>query len=225
MKPLFLLIALVLCAPAFAARQSFPPQDEAVNDPELEAFRADLLARVAARDIEAVVAASCPDIYLSHGGSGGPRELRANLEPTSQTMADSTSPQANTSREEYWTALQETLSQPGFFDSEGEFWMPHQWKLTLPASLDPLEVYFVTGQNVALRNEPSPAGAVLDQISYEVVIIRDYQGDKDYQLVRLTDGVSGYMHRDYLWSMIGYRAALVKSESGDWQLCTFVAGD
>lgn len=207
-----LAIALI-CGPALADRQSFPPLDEADRDPSLVAFRDNLLANVEARDIEAVIASACADIYLSHGGEGGPEELRANLAPDQESQQD------------YWAALQTTLSQPGYFDDQGEFWMPHQWQITLPADLDPTIAYFVTGENVSLRQGASSDMPVLALISHEVVLIPQFQPDADYQRVLLTDGTPGFMHRDFLWSMTGYRAALVKSGTGEWQLCSFVTGD
>lgn len=225
MKWQIAVLSALLCAPAMADRQSFPPPNQAAIGARLEAFRADLLDKVTARDTDAVVATACPDIYLSHGGNGGPDELRANLDLDPESLTEDLRPQAEMLRESYWQSLQDTLAQPGYFDEDGEFWMPHQWRLSLPASLDPFETYFVTGENVTLRQAPSRAGIVLGLISYEVVIIKKYLDDKAYQLVRLTDGTQGYINSDYLWSMVGYRAALVKSETGKWQLCTFVTGD
>lgn len=214
-----LLLLLLAGGPALADRQSFPPVDEAERDPTLVAFRDSLSASVAARDTKAVIAAVCPDIYLSHGGSGGPEEFLEYLDPATGDA------QEDQNRETYWNDLETTLSQPGYFDDEGEFWMPHQWQITLPASLDPFVTYFVTGQNVTLRQAAEPGAPVLNQISHEVVIITDYRDDTDYQPVMLTDGTSGFMHRDFLWPMTGHRAAFVKSDAGDWQLCTFVSGD
>ena len=89
----------------------------------------------------------------------------------------------------------------------------------------PVLAYFVIGDRVTLRQTPSRDGGILDMISHEVVLVPDYQDGSEYQLIRLTDGTFGYMHSDFLWSMTGYRAALVKSDAGDWQLCTFVTGD
>ncbi len=219
-----LAIALT-CGPAAADRQTFPPVDQANLDPALVAFRADLLAKVEARDIDAVIASACTDIYLSHGGDGGPEEFRANLVVDPETLSDEPRDQADDIRAAYWTALQDTLSQPGYFDDQGEFWMPHQWQITLPADLDPAITYFVTGENVSLRQGATLGAPILGLISHEVVIVPDFQSGADYQQVLLTDGTQGFMHGDFLWSMIGYRAALVKSEDGDWQLCTFVTGD
>ncbi|RBW57763.1 SH3 domain-containing protein [Ruegeria sp. A3M17] len=213
------LMSLLFCGPALADRQSFPPVDEAERDPTLVAFRDSLLASVAARDTEAVIATACPDIYLSHGGNGGPGEFLEYLAP------ENSGSQENQSRDIYWGDLESTLSQPGYFDDEGEFWMPHQWQITLPASLDPYEAYFVTGEDVTLRQAAEPGSPALSLISYEVVIVPTYRDGTDYQPVMLTDGTRGFMHGDFLWPMTGHRAAFVKSGAGEWQLCTFVSGD
>ncbi|WP_170413729.1 SH3 domain-containing protein [Ruegeria atlantica] len=204
-----LLLWLLIYGPALADRQTFPPADEAERDPTLVAFRNDLLADVTAQNTDALIAAACPDIYLSHGGEGGPEELREYL----------------TANDTHWGDLETTLSQPGYFDDEGEFWMPHQWQITLPASLDPYLAYFVTGKNVSLRQAAEPGAPVLSLISHEIVIITSYRNDADYQPIMLTDGTRGFMHSDFLWPMTGHRAAFVKSDAGEWQLCTFVSGD
>ncbi len=225
MKYIKVALAVLICGPAWADRQSFPPVDQAEQDPTLVEFRQDLLAKVAARDTEAVIAAACPDIYISHGTESGPEGFRQSLTVPPESLDDETRDQADTLREAYWSALEDTLSQPGYFDDEGEFWMPHQWQITLPASLSPFVAYFVTGEKVTLRQAPSRSGGILDLISHEVVLVPEYKEGSEYQLIRLTDGTFGYMHSDFLWSMVGYRAAFVKSDAGDWQLCTFVTGD
>lgn len=219
------LLALLCCGPVLAQRQTFPPVDEADRDPTLAAFRADLLEKIAARDTEAVVAAACPEIYLSHGSNGGPEEFRLNLTVPPESLSEEFRQEADDLRESYWNALEDTLAQPGYFDDQGEFWMPYYWRLGLPASLDPFTAYFVTDADVALRQLPSRAGQIVELISHEVVIVPDYRPDSEYQSVRLTDGGAGHLHSEFLASMVGYRAALVKSEAGEWQLCTFVTGD
>ncbi|SDW35719.1 hypothetical protein SAMN05444358_101608 [Ruegeria halocynthiae] len=218
-------LALLLCGPAIAQRQSFPPIDEAEQDPSLLAFKADLLKRIAARDTEAVVAAACPDIYLSHGSADGPDAFRTNLTVPPELLGEEFRDEADELRETYWADLQNTLSKPGYFDDQGEFWMPSHWRIALPASLDPFTAYYVSAEQVSLRRSPSISGGIVDLISHEVVIVPDYQSEEPYQKIRLTDGTTGYMHSDFLTSMVGYRAALVISDTGDWQLCTFVTGD
>ncbi len=225
MKLFLLVLTLLICGPAFAQRQSFPPVDEAEQDPSLQAFRADLRAHIEARDTDAVVAAACPDIYLSHGSEGGPDEFRTNLTVPPELLGDEFKDEADELRDTYWADLQNTLSQPGYFDDQGEFWMPAHWQITLPASLDPFTAYFVPAERVSLRQSPSISGTIIGLVSHEVVIVPDFQPDNPYQKVRLTDGTPGFIYNDFLTSMSGYRAALVKSDSGDWQLCTFVTGD
>ncbi|WP_254438702.1 hypothetical protein [Ruegeria arenilitoris] len=111
-----LLLTVVICGPALADRQSFPPVDQADRDPSLIVFREALLAQVAARDTDAVVAASCPDIYLSHGGDGGPEELRSNLTLDQEAPSEEQRENADALRAQYWSDLETTLSQPGYFD-------------------------------------------------------------------------------------------------------------
>ncbi len=219
------MLAAVICGPALADRQSFPPVDEADQDPTLVAFRTDLMAKIKARDTEAVIAAACPDIYLSHGGDGGPEELRERLVLDPETLPEQDRRHADKISEWFWTDMEHTLAQPGYFNDEGEFWMPHQWQITLPASLDPYMAYFVSAEDVTLRQSPNLGAPILDLISYEVVIVREFSEFDDYQQVLLTDGGQGYMHGKFLWPMVGYRAAFAKSDTGQWQLCTFVAGD
>lgn len=225
MKFCTVLLVAMICGPALADRQTFPPIDQADQDPSLVVFRVELRAKVAARDVDAVAASACPDIHVGHGVESGPDAFRTNLTVASEALAEEDSDQADAIRDAYWKALEDTLSQPGYFDDQGEFWMPHQWQITLPASLDPAVAHFVTAEKVTLRGSPSRSGAILALISHEVVLVPEYQDRAEYQFVRLTDGGTGYLHSDFLWPMTGYRAALVKSEVGDWQLCTFVSGD
>ncbi|KIC44520.1 hypothetical protein RA28_16605 [Ruegeria sp. ANG-S4] len=222
----YLRFALVLlCGPALADRQSFPPADQAERDPSLAAFRDDLLAKVQARDLDAVIAAACSDIDLSENSAGGPEAFRALLTTGVETQNEVPSDASETEPNALWDALADTLTQPGYFDEQGEFWMPHQWQITLPADLNPKFAFFVTGENVSLRQAGAQSSPVVGLISHEVVLVPSFQPTLDYQSVFLTDGTPGHMHKDYLWPMNGYRAAFVKSDTGDWQLCSFVTGD
>lgn len=225
MRVLAAVFAIGLAQPAWAEREQFTPQDTAIQDPSLVAFRAELQRAVAERQIERVVSLACPDIYLSHGGSGGPTELRQNLSLPSETLDPSHFDQANALRESYWNDLAKTIASAGYFDDEGEFWMPTQWGIQLPAAMDPFETYFVKGTRVSLRSGADRSSPLLQTISHELVTVPAFDPEQDYQSVLLTDGTAGYMHHDFLWSMVGYRAAFVKTPNKVWQLCTFVSGD
>ncbi|WP_353331357.1 SH3 domain-containing protein [Phaeobacter sp. NW0010-22] len=225
MRTLAIVLGVALTQPAFADRQQFPPLDQATQDPSLVTFREELKQAVAARDIERVVSVACPDIYLSHGGNGGPAELRQNLTRPLETSGEPERDQADALREAYWDNLAETISSAGYFDDEGEFWMPTQWGIRLPPELDPFQTYFVDGTRVSLRQGSGRDSPLLQTISHELVTVSAFDLEQDYQNVLLTDGTTGYMHRDFLWSMVGHRAAFYKTRQGIWQLCTFVSGD
>ncbi|MCV2890059.1 SH3 domain-containing protein [Ruegeria aquimaris] len=210
---LVLICALLLsAAPTLAGRQSFPPQDEAARDPSLVAFRDALRAAVARREIEALTAAACPDLMLSDNGPGGPEELRQFLNDP------------NADVEARWQVLAETLDAPGYFDDDGEFWMPYHWRIHLPARIDAALSYFTNGENVNLRAAPDREAPVVARVSFEVVLTEAADAYRDYQAVILTDGTQGYLHRDFLVQMSGYRAAFAVSPEGAWQLCTFTTG-
>lgn len=210
-------LAVLLCAaPAFADRMSFPPQDEASRDASLVAFREDLRTAVAGRDLETLLAAACPDLTLSDDGPGGPEELRHLL------TVGANRPAADVDAS--WAALARTLATPGYFDADGEFWMPSHWRIHLPARIDPSQSWFTAGENVNLRAAPSRDAAVVTRVSYEVVLAEQETPDSDYRAVILTDGTRGFLHRDYLVQMSGYRAAFAASPDGTWQLCTFTSG-
>lgn len=225
MRALVAVICISLAQSAWADRKQFNPQDEAAQDPSLVVFRKDLQKAVTDRDVERVVAVACPDIYLSHGGSGGPTELRQNLTLPPETLDESNRDQADALREAYWNDLAKTIASAGYFDDEGEFWMPTQWRIPLPADLDPFDTYFIDGTRVSLREGPSRNSPILKTLSHELVTVPTFNPEQDYQSVLLADETNGYMHRDFLWSMVGHRAAFVKTPEGIWQLCTFVSGD
>ncbi|MVO14447.1 SH3 domain-containing protein [Parasedimentitalea huanghaiensis] len=222
--------ALIVCfvglgSPLVAQRIHLSPVDQAEKDPTLTIFRTQLLTDIIARDTEAVVAASCNQIYLSHGGNGGHDEFRHNLTLPEESLSEEYRPQADALREAYWKNLQKTLQQPGYFADSAEFLMPFHWQIDLPDEIDIFEAYFVNGRHVALRQSADSKATILEQISHEVVTIAKFDENALYQHVTIGDSRTGYMHRDYLWPIVGYRASLTKTANGDWQLCSFVAGD
>lgn len=216
MRAVLLPLLLSLAQPVLAERQSFPPRDEAADNPAVLAARDALRAAVAARDLDGVSAATCPDLNLSDDGPGGPEELRQML-----TVSETNSESAVEGR---WQMLAEALAAPGYFDAEGEFWMPYHWRIQLPARIDPAQAFFVNGENVNLRQAPDRTGTILTRVSFEVVLTAGFDPEAEYRAVILSDSTRGYLHRDFLTPMSGPRAALVQSSEGPWYLCTFASG-
>lgn len=218
-------LCLCLATAAVAQPIRLTPVDQARRDPSLVSFRADLMAAIADRDADRVSTMACDDIYLSHGSNGGTEEFRAALTLSEDTLAEEYRDQAPILREAYWTALETTLSQPGYFADTDQFWMPFHWQIDLPDHLDPFSSYFVIARNLLLRDAPTQEGSVIARLSHELVTIPEFDDGAQYQQVETWNGTRGYAHRDYLWSMVGYRASFIKEETGDWRLCMFVAGD
>ncbi len=225
MKKIILLTALSLGSSLAAQTLRVSPVDQAAQDPSLVTFREQLLNDIAAKDVKAVLNASCDGIYLSHGGNGGHDEFMSYLTLSDENVSDEYRRDMEEMREAYWTQLEKTLRQPGSFNGATEFWMPVYWQADLPETVDAYEAYFVTGDHVNLRQAPNGDGKIIGSLSHELVTVAEYDEESTYLKIHVADGLSGYMHRDYLWSAVGYRAAFTKSETQEWQLCMFVAGD
>ena len=117
-----------------------------------------------------------PGHFLGHGGAGGPEEFLTILSVPPETLAEKFRDEVDEMRESLWSDLQSALTQPGYLDDQREFRMPTHWRLALPVrSLAPLLSVFVTGENVSLRPNPSPGGATLSLLNYEVVTVSDFQ--------------------------------------------------
>lgn len=221
-----LLLAMLWQATSLQAeRLRLDATDQAARDPSLEAFRDRLRRAVAARNTEAVIAAACPDIYLSHGGNGGLDEFRQYLTVPPETLSEDYRDQAPAMRAAYWSALETTLNAPGRFDEAGDFWAPYYWLADLPDTLDPYSAYVVDATQVLLRSGASRNAPVRARLSHEVVALPHFDESASYQNVRLGDATTGYVATRFLVPAIGYRAQFTRSGGGNWTLCSFVAGD
>ena len=99
-KPcLIVLLSTALATTTHAAPVLTPPVDEADKDAALVAFRDGLRAAAEARDTDAVLAASCPEILISFGGDGGLDEFRAFLSVPEDTLSEEYKPQAQAMRD------------------------------------------------------------------------------------------------------------------------------
>jgi len=225
MKKFILVVALSFSSSLTAQTLRVSPVDQAAQDPSLVTFREQLLNDIAARDVKAVLKASCEGIYLSHGGNGGHDEFMSYLTLTDENVTNEYRRDLEERHESYWGQLEKTLRQPGSFNGVTEFWMPVYWQADLPETVDAYEAYFVTGDHVNLRQAPSSDGKIIGSLSHELVTVSEYNEEATYLKIQVADGRSGYMHQDYLWSAVGYRAAFTKSDNQEWKLCMFVAGD
>jgi len=225
MRPIALAAALAIASPLQADRLPVPTQDEAMQDAGLMAAREALRDAVARRDTGAVVSMACPDIFLSFGGNGGRAEFRMNLTVPPEMLSEEYRHMADEMRDDYWRELADTLSYPGYFDTDGSFWMPRFWGMELPEEVDPFLAYF-SRAGAKLRKKPSKLSKTLAVLDHELIVAEDFDDyEEPWRKVRLGDGTPGYVRAEDLRALIGYRANMVQNEAGTWQLCLFVAGD
>jgi hypothetical protein len=200
-----------------------PPVDEAAQDVSFLAYRTDLINAVAARDTEAVIALSSPEISLSFGGNEGHDDLRDNLDVPVEKLAERYKEKAPQMREAYWNALETALKMGGRF-VEGGFYAPYTWLAPEPQHMDPYDVYYVVGHNVRMRTGGNVAAPILGHLSYNAVEVHEWAEDAPYQSIKLPDGTMGFIATRYLRFLLDYRATFYKQD-GKWVMTGFLAGD
>ncbi len=224
------LMAFTAASTSYAQQAVALPVDEASQNPAFFAFRERLIAMVEAKDVEGIVANSCSDINLSFGGAGGHDDLRDFLNVPESLFSAEYKHLAPKQRAENWANLLKVLTLGGQFDAEGGFWAPYTWTAKVPDSFDPYSTYFITGEDVLMRDAPSKDGTAIDSLSYNIVTVpwlsEEQNGEAAVYLpVERPGGTIGYVHRDFLRSQIDYRANFNKHEGGEWKMCLFLAGD
>lgn len=217
---LALLLLLGAAMPAAAEHATFPPFDEAGQEPSFRAYRAGLLAAVERRDLEAVTAMASADINLSFGGDSGRQTFMAWL-------AD---PETG---EDYWQTLERVLGEGGKFEG-GLFIAPWTYWMEPPPEFDIYGAGVVAGTNVRLRERPTTDGRIVRALTYEIVSIPPYDPEKPdhavddsgraWTRIQTLHGESGWMASDFLRFSLDYRAGFEKGPDG-WQMIFFIAGD
>lgn len=209
---------------ALAAERKALPVDEAAQVQGFEAYRNDLLAAIARRDVEAVVASASKDVELSFGGDTGHDALRSFLTLSEDDLADEYKDQAAGMREGYWDALEEMLRLGGKADGPDAFDAPYTWTVELGENDDPFTTYFVIDRDVPMRDRPNRHGAVEKVLAYDIVEVIDGGEGTSFQKVRLATGETGFVDKVHLRSAVDYRARFERRPDG-WKMVFFLAGD
>ena len=207
-----LLLALSVClaAEVFAQRELLPV-DQAAQQPDFFSFRAQLLAAVARRDSDAILAVVSEDITNSFGGVGGVAEFKR--------MWDIASPESR-----LWATMATILGLGGTFIADGRFTAPYTFS-RWPRDLDPFTHMVVIGASVRARSAPSVTATPLASFSFAIVeLAKNSDWGSPWLAIRLPGGKTGYMNRRYIRSPVGYRASFEKRD-GRWQMTILVAGD
>lgn len=188
------------------------PVDEAVRDPQLFAFRAQLQAAIARRDVQAVLDVVHPNIKNTFGGDDGIESFKRRWKLES---GDS----------RLWDELGTVLALGGSFRDKDNFVAPYvfsEW----PERFDAFEHAAVVGTGVRVRSQPDAQGAILTALTFDVVQVQPRSPGlaDDWTPMKLRDGRKGYIASRYVRSSVDYRASLSR-ENGRWRLNFFVAGD
>lgn len=188
------------------------PTDEAVRDPQLFAFRAQLQAAVARHDVQAVLDVVHPNIKNSFGGSDGFEEFKKKWKLQDGESA-------------LWAELGTVLALGGSFRDKDNFVAPYVFS-RWPKRFDAFQHAAVVGTGVRVRSQPGAHGAILASLTFDIVQVEPTSPDlpDDWTPVKLRDGRKGYIASRYVRSPIDYRAFLSR-ENGRWRLNFFVAGD
>lgn len=225
MVALLMFATLSLTGPVvLAAERKALPVDEASQVQGFEAYRNDLLAAIARRDVEAVVSAASKDVELSFGGDAGPDALRSFLTLSEDDLADDYKDQAAGMREGYWDALEEVLRLGGKADGPDAFDAPYTWTVELGENDDPFTTYFVVERDVPMRDRPNRHGTVEKLLAYDIVEVIDGGEGTSFQKVRLSTGETGFVDKVHLRSAVDYRARFERRPEG-WKMVFFLAGD
>lgn len=209
---------LLLLASAPACGASSPPVledryaafDTCGKLPGAAAFRAKLERAVKARNVEALVGLTAPDVRLDFGGGEGHDQLRDRL--TGEQGA------------KLWHELDRILPL-GCADDEGMMVLPSIFALDF-GDIDGFEVMVVTGKLVPLMPNASRSGTPLRLLSG--VLVEPLSGDdfeRPFRHVRITGTeLEGYVATDKLRSPIDYRMGANRTD-GAWKIDFFLAGD
>ncbi len=224
MFPLLAAMIVVGAGALGAQERKAPFVDEGGKDSSFATYRETLIAAIASRDVDTVVASAAPDIHLDFGGGEGREEFRKRLTVTAEDFSEEYAHLADEHREEYWDALEEVLHLGGVFREPTSFTAPYTWSFKLKDDEEPFATSFVVGSDIPMRSRPSRFGDIISVLDEDVVRMLDGGKGTDFREVHVMDGRKGFVHKDHLRSAIDYRA-IFENSGGRWQMTVFIAGD
>ena len=206
-----------------------PPADEADQDPDLGAFRAQVLAALAARDWEALRA----HLYVRMGFGPDYQDAKPRNLAHFWGAEDPASP--------FWWKAERALRWGGRFNPGRVFASPGL-DLMWPEGLDPARHLVAAGPEVPLRAAPGPDAEVVAWLSYDLLALTPLPGQAEtpfdagydwhharehhvrpgfglgefHHVRRLADGREGFVfHRDAI-SPLEHQAYFSRIDDGRW---------
>lgn len=191
------------------------PLDQAAEDPSFLAFREELLAIIARKDVPALKRALAADMTTSFGAEGGgPEAFHA--------MWELDAPETSS----VWQELGTVLAMGGIFLDRETFSAPYIFS----AWPDAIDAFFhvATVTPTELRARPAADAASLRALPANLVLQLADTGTEvlpdGWMKVIEASGKSGYVEGKAVRSPIDFRAGFQKTQEG-WKMTYFVAGD
>ena len=174
-------------------------------------FRDDLLAAVARRDADFVIAALADNVEVSFGGDAG----RADFIRVWSLERPNESP--------LWAELEAALALGCVTGQDGFYWAPAIAGQDIGDEAD-IFTAMLALPGAELRAAPRDDADRVASLDWDVVDAVDDDGSGDWLEVTLVDGRRGFVRRDRLRSVIDYRAIFERDGAG-WRIGAFLAGD
>ena len=203
------------------------PVDEAPRDPEFVAFRQNLLATVARRDVAGLTAIVHPEIHFSFGAEHG----RANFSQEWGLIG------MKAAQSQLWTTLEDVLRGGGTWGTDrtgGERLFVAPYTFATYRGEDAFTEAVITGEGVRARAEPDLQADIVTLLSHDVVavvaggrpIAETEIGGRRYgwTQVRVPGGQTAFVSDKFVARPIGYRA-MFEPIDGRWMMTVFIAGD
>ncbi len=209
----FLIFGLTCFGQQFTPKIDTPKSDLAI-------FLAELDTALQHKDSDFIYGMLASDIMNGFGGNGGIAEFKEYWNNLNTNSA-------------FWAIMPQILKFGGNYEEDNTVYTVPYVFSNWPGheTYNVFEHLAVTGTKVNVRDKPNTeTSTVLGQLSYCIVKF-DY--DRTEELGELSSwsyvmstnsNLEGYMHNDYLWSPINYRASFHKI-NGQWKLTYLVAGD
>lgn len=194
---------------ATLAKGPYAPRDECADVKGSGEFRTALAMAVQARDANALIGLAAKDVKLDFGGGSGTAELRKRLSDPKYDL---------------WDELATLVTLGCAKSEEGGIVLPWYFAQDF-GQLDVLNSIIVMGEDVPLRETADAAGKIVQPISWDAVtIVGGFKPDAMFQQVETADGTVGFVPKDKLRPIAGYRL-LASSRDGEWSFTALIAGD
>ncbi len=207
MTPILGLLLAIAAPDGLPAR--LPPIDACAADPSFAAFREELLAIIARRDTDRLLAIVTDDATFSFGGYEGPTGL-VDLWGLGQP-----------DESEMWGVLEGTFALGCAVDPDGVRVSP-SFFLQAGDADDIFETYLAVTPGEALRARPEHDSAAIALLDWDVLTWIGEDGGMYH--MRLADGRTGYVEPAAVRGLLDFRVGFAHRD-GRWRLIFFVAGD